>query len=879
MKIKRTISLFLAACCFVSIVGCARTDMKTANKGYTYNPYYGEDYAKDTYFNYKNGGLYGLVNGGTNNNNYMNFGTQNNGTQGGSSQNSGVQGGNQSGSGDVNANAPEVKWENGTPKAPGDIYTLPDVKQTNGAPIAAQLSKQVYPGDSITVMGQGFSSAGIKAYYVAGGDAKEAKSFVVDDTQIEVTIPSTEKYGAYGVYVKNANGTSGIKLVNVPQIWWIGFTDVNAGDKLSIYGENLATDNEDKSNVYLIDGNKYYKMNITFADPYKVTVEIPKGLENDKEYTIKLHNGHGGEYAWCESEKKITYKTEKINKGTGNVINVSDYSAKPEDADNDDSSAIQRAINAAEFDDTIYFPAGTYLMKKGVSVEKPLRFIGEGADKVKIITHNNATSNNNTLFYCVVGFVEFSGLSFEDIRTGKFDLSFIRFRSDAYLNGSCNLYIHNCKFIQSTRAKACSQQPAIVTSEATNILIQNNYFEVTGVIFSNVVEKMIITDNEVCGVSYCGPYYNQNEFLIWNTNMFDCSNNKMYGKDLLTDSSGKLEDGDQTTGRCFALQQDCRNGYISHNDLERVGLYHDNAGEQIMLEDIANIYEGGVTSADANTLTLSGVPIKVPSAAKSVVVITKGKGVGQYRYLTSYRSQKLTLSEPWDIVPDSTSRVMIFNSFSNFVIYKNDIDGFVNHNEAYTASCGVQAYGSIINCYITKNKFKNMTAGTCITTHYRCNDNVNMTCGIYWTQHDYNEIENVSTGVRYIIETMKNNPNDDEITLHLTLGNTLRSNSFNNMVDCLFDSRRGLGGVAIEIGTRYRTQNGPTTSWDGGWLFGTLIENNKMKDSLLYNILLCKHQDKTVLRNNTVTGTQTKLYDKEIGNDFVSYDPLLYEQQ
>ena len=879
---RKSVSVLVAACCFITFAGCNNSKIKSPNNGYVYNPYLGEEYAQDCYYNYKNGGLYGLVNGGSDKNNYNNNQNNNNGKNpnlnNSNSNNSGNNNNNPSKPDEENANVPAVKWESGAPKAPGDSFTLPDIKQGGGnAPVLAQLSKQVNPGDSITVMGQGFSAADTKAYYVANGVKKAASSFVVDDTQMEVTVASDEKYGAYGVFVENGNGTSSIKMVNVPKIWWIGFTDVNAGDKLNIYGENLSTDNSGgKSNVYLIGDNKYYKMNVTFADPYKVTVEIPKGLENDKEYTIRLHNGHGGEAAWCESDEKIIYKTQKINSSTGNVINVKDYGAKPNDTDNDDSSAIQKAINAAEIDDVVYFPAGTYLMKKGVLVDKPLKIIGEGADKVKIVMHNKAQSDKETLFYCVVGCVEFSGLSFEDIRTGKYSLSFIRFRSDSYLNGSCNLYVHNCKFIQSTVAKAYSQKQVIVASEATNILIRNNYFEVTGVVFSNGVKKMIITDNEVCGVSYCGPYYDQNEFLIWNTEMFDCSNNKIYGKDLLTDDSGILKDGDQTAGRSFALQQDCRNGYISHNDMERVGLYHDNAGEQIMLEDIANIYEGGVKSADSNTLTLSGTPIKIPSAGKSAVVITKGKGVGQYRYVTGYKSQKVTLSEKWDIVPDSTSRVMIFNSFSNFAIHNNKIDGFVNHNEAYTATCGVQAYGSIVNCFITKNEFRNMAYGTCITTHYRCNDNANMTSGIYWTQIDYNKNENLSIGVRYTTENMIKNSKNDTITLYLTFGNTIRGNMFNNMIDNTYNSRKGLGGVAIKIGTRNMSQNGVSPTWNGNWNYGTLVENNKMSNSLLYNILLCKHQGKTVLHNNVVSGTQSKLYDKETGTDFVSYDPLIY---
>ena len=860
MKNNRILSCFLVVCCIVSLCSCNNT--KTEKADYVYNIHNGVDYSVDDYFDYYS---------------YLNSSETPETSDVTSTTSSEEEKVTVKEPIKVKTDAPFVKWETTKLVAPGKAFTLPNIKQSgDSAPVAATLTKQVYPGDSITVMGKGFETSGTAAYYVADGNTKKASMQLVNDTQVAVTISKTENYGVYGIYLKNDNGTSAIKMVNVPSVWWIDYTDVNAGNEISIYGENLTYNNENTSNVYLLDGEKWFKMNVISADPHKVTVQIPQGLIPEKQYSLKLHNGHGGEYAWADVEQKITFKEYVINAVKSNVINVVDYGARPDNAEKNSTRAIYSAVQAADVGDTIYFPAGTYLMKSGITVDKSLKFVGDGSDKTKIIMYDKISDNPGALLTFKGGPIEISGIGFEDVRSKKFTNYFIKYMGDGNLNGNYNLYIHDCSFLQDCKKKLSTHIASICAENATNIWIKNNKFETTGVMFANKTKNVIVTDNEICGVSNVfgsAGTYHPNQLLVWDTHNFDFSKNKVYSKDLITDPNGTLEYGDKSNGRTISFQLSNSNIYVADNNLERVGLPGDNAGEQFLFEDTVCVYDGYLSNPTANTLDLLFEPYS-NITTKTVVMITEGTGVGQYRYVESHKNKTLTVDKDWEIKPDSTSRIILFKSFSNVAVYKNTVTGFKNHNTKYCFSSGTCLYGNMVNGFITNNDFSDLPYGMSIVAHYRKatddtvgNGNASQTSGFYWIQCDYNKIKNCSVGFNYSIETMfreqsnyttytSSNMEDYETPTNLTLGFIFRGNNIDTMSDYLSEDRAGLGGIGILVGSMdWRTWQHPQHTCNGGWMQGTLIENNSIKGCAKNNIVLCKHQGNTILSGNNYSGT------------------------
>ena len=758
-----------------------------------------------------------------------------------------------------------VKWESGKITAPGDLFTTPNVERSgDSAPIIAEISKQVDPGRTVTLTGCGFSGKDTKVYLYAQSEESNGKAYeitpnIVDDTTLTATVDSSVAYGVYAFYVKNENGTSNVEYVNRPKIWWNGLTAVNSGDEFSIYGENLTTKNGSESTVYLIgEGNKYMKLTPIYADPFKVTVKIPDGLEDGKEYSFKLHNGHGGEDAFADVPEKITYHKEKLAEFKGNVVNVVDFGAKPEDKNNDDTNAVIDAAASLKDGDVLYFPEGTYDIKTAIHIYNAVKVKGDGSKKTNIIL-NSSFAENSALFNFTYGPVEVTGIAFKDIRKGKLSNYFIHFKDGTGTEGDvCNLNVNNCYFAQNTRTTSRSSVDCIFAGNTSGVVIKNNNFEATAMLQCNGNNKIFINDNIYYGTCFVGNYYGQNVGTLWNNNGFDGSNNQFYGRDIVNDDSGYLKKDDYTTGRIFAFQQVNRNLYIANNKMERTGAPTDNSGEQIMLENVTNRYLGGITAADENSVTLEGMEKTI--SKNYIVTVVSGKGVTQWRYVKSLKGKKIEVSEPWDIVPDSTSTVMVSGCFDNVAMYNNDLNCFKNYNEdGHTATCALQVYGNTHNLFMKKNTVKNVNTAVCITSHYLPNKNGGGEAnGVYWSYFDDNIISESACAITLKLAAVEGS--SGKIPMHTSFGVSIRNNTIKDINDYKYDNRKGLGGVGIEIGTPRVTYNGwaDSETWLGPWQFAAVIENNTFENCALNNILMCKHQSGMILLNNKVLGGPVK---------------------
>ncbi len=761
----------------------------------------------------------------------------------------------------------DTKWHSEKLTAPGDVFNIPEIKTTDGAPVIGELSKQVNPGNTITVTGEGFTGA--KAYVYSqsekdNGRANEAQVSFVDDSNAAVTVDSSIKYGAYGIYFENSKGKSEIEIINKPLIWWIGLTHLAAGDDINVYGENLTTDNAegtDKTYGYLVskDG-KYRELNVKYADPYKVTFTMPDGLIDGEEYEIKLHNGHGGDSCFATAPEKVKFSKNKVNNFTGKKINVKDYGADPADNGKDDTAAVQKAINAAGDKDIIYFPNGIYNLIGSIKVNKVLKFMGDGDDSV--IKNDSRLDENGDAGgqrFVLSSVCEFEKLHFKDVREDKLLSGFIETKNSYDNSGSFSLYVHNCKFTQFTKER--SLQNCITAAHTENVVVSDNKFEATSMIWSSDCKKVFITDNDYSGVFYTGPYYDQNTTLIWDTACLDGSKNKICGKYLEKNKNGYLsENDDYSGGRAFAIQGFNYNQYISNNKIQNTGLPKDNAGEQVMLENIRNKYNDLAVSSTNDSVTLKkALNIK----GNSVIAITKGKGTGQWRLLKKIKGKELTVDREWNILPDETSRILVTSGFHNYAIYNNLFDCFTNHTEYETATCAVQIYGNTYNCFINKNIMRNMAYGVCVTSRYVCDEKgPDLQNVVYWTYIDNNAIKDVSIGIRFIMAIVRPG-GSGEIPMYTSLGVAVRNNNFENMLDFGDKTLKpGLGGVGVLLGTPNKDFNhlADTNTWVGPWEYGALIENNTFKNSEKANILLYKHQAGAIILSNKAQGSITDIY-------------------
>ncbi len=779
-------------------------------------------------------------------------------------------------------NTPASKlFVSGEPQIVGDFFELQDVSQSenDGAPIIAGVTNQALPGDSITITGEGFSANGLKVYIYAQSKKENGKAYEVEfqylsDIQVVATIDKDIEYGIYGVYVETEKGLSDIWLINDPEIWWTGINKVYPGEQVSVYGENLTTDNGDKTNVWLTTDEEYCKAEVVYADSYKVTFTVPENIEVDKEYGIRLHNGHGGEYGFVTADEKVKVTTEKLSDfSKGKVINVKDYGAKPEDENNDDSRAVKAALREAKDGDTIYFPNGTYKFNSRITVNKSLRISGENCEKTRIIMGENVST---AIFYVTAGPAEFENLGFYEVhKSGDFVASFINYARNIIDDGDYNLYVHDCRFTQKTSYAAKAKATCISATNTKGVIIRNNDFAATQGTLLIGVEKGIVEGNLYYGQFYTGSNYNQLAFKYDSATKFDVNGNYFASADILTDDTQTITNDDLINGRSIVIQGASNNGYISNNEIVCSGIPGETAGEQIMFEGHRLSYRCGVVSATKNTITLddefSLENVRVHDKnfdVGAVINLVLGKGVTQYRVITKIDEKTITVDKPWDIVPDKTTTVTLSSPQYNHAIYKNTVSGYKNHSEWSSGGCGIMTYNEAYNIRMIDNTLDNLVTGIYLTQHYREDLNIS---GSYWEIVSGNKITNCNVGIRYMTTGMIEKTGDD-ILMYTAYGNTIRRNIFEDIVDWTQKNLVGVGGYGILCGRNFGDYNDgstpgmPNEDWPGDWMFGSVLENNIFKNCSASGILMGRLQGKTILKGNTATGTTKNVYIMDINN-------------
>lgn len=750
----------------------------------------------------------------------------------------------------------DTKLQKGEPKAVGDVFKLPEIASSSSL-VISEITRQANPDDSVTVAGAGFSSGKLKAYVYSqttADNAKttEAKVTVIDDSTANIVIDKSLKYGVYGVYVENTSGKSNIALVNKPAIWSVGLTRLTAGETLDIFGENLTTDNKDKTNVFLVADGEFCGAEIAYANQNLVTIKIPDGLTDGKQYEIRLHNGHGGDLGFATAPNKLTFVKETAVQFKGKVHNVVDYGADPKDVQNDDTKAIKKAINAAKDGDIIKFPAGVYFCSEVIYVTKALKFEGAGK-KNSILLTANAIEGYFLQFSKAPS--EVTKLGFQHRRkVGMLQSGFIRIsmgwngRMNTATRDTYSFYVHDCDFLQETNPKYKKRVYVMDLTSAQGVRVEDNTFDCTGFASVYFTRNYSFKNNSIKARLYTGTYYGQNTHFCHDVSNAVFYKNKLQGGDDEDDNT--LDTNDFLCGRTFVFQGYGQNIFIGENTVKRGGIPSANAGELVLLERIGCLYEGTINAATDDTVTLSNNNSNgsIASRDNCIVSIISGKGKGQYRFIVSSSANLLTLDRKWAVVPDSTSRILITDCYHNIAVNNNYFHGHTNYDEKPGSTTMIQVYGSCHNLYFVGNTGEELPLGVCITAFYNASKGNTMKAAINWAVFDNNVFDDNGIGIRFLCNTSASN---SPIPGEMCIGVMIRRNTFKNMRDFTHKDWKGSGGVAICMGNPQKTDaNNITSYWHGPWINGSAVENNTFSDNASTDITFNGHQENTILRGN-----------------------------
>lgn len=660
------------------------------------------------------------------------------------------------------------------------------------APQVAEWTRSNKPGDTMILTGERFTrftgdAEGRDTHFAFYGEGVGTNLFKnglvqrLAGRQVAVTLPSNLPADQmYFVWPRNDKGFGNPVAINKTDVWWIGPDRLTAGRRFSVYGRNLNIGNVD-GQLYIEELNRWIPS--VSANPYKVDFILPPNIANGT-YHAWFHNGYGAKYGWS---KPVTVTVGNgLKWSSEKIINVTaaPYNAKG-DGSTDDYAAVSAAFDAAEAGDTVYFPAGTYMLGhelKGRLHNK--RVLGDGMDLTVIKKH--PSSPDSQLIYGGAVDAEIRDLTFSAgtgghggywlMRSlssgGKNDLttfSGVRFTQEETsergglieMNWTSNVLFTNCEFRAGGSlyiGDSTSRQIFFEDCNFVGMFDLNNYIAANGEELSIEGCTMQNFDNSDAtnGYGWCkgrwivaqglkshgGPdnwYFGGNETIDlcprraaprakdavvevgadWvrfrdlsglstteGLRLFIVSG--MLNKKHETIKSINKATGVVTITRPWARQYG-RNPQVG-DIIELKDGIDTNSGEAILAEAMASKFRGRALSGTEDTVKIEGLSVNYTGHIVTVVV---GTGLGQTREISGYNRGTITVAEPWNVIPDSNSILIIGPGLYRLAVYGNHFDGTENSIDLEwdCASTGVEPYGMNSDWIIDGNSFESLRQG------------------------------------------------------------------------------------------------------------------------------------------------------------------------
>ena len=530
--------------------------------------------------------------------------------------------------------------------------------------------------------------------------------------------------GRDAIWVKNEDGWARPWLVRSAEPWFVYPEIANPGQRIRVFGRNLATgmdtnlsyavENKTKflfaikpkaggAPIFLshIWGGRMYQHGSTI---YEASAVLPADLKPGA-YQMYVHNGFGGVAGWG-GPMDFTVKPEA--KPVSNILDVKAFGAKGNGLA-DDTEAIRATIRKAakSAPAIVYFPPGRYaisktiLLRSGVSLQgagmnnsiiivhpkRPLSYdIPAGATKMPIDWLDNRMTNGHM-----------APMLMMESNSELLDLGMVDGPGTeiAVYVGHDNCHIERCH-ISTLRVNDA------FSDGVSSVLVEWGSY-------GFVMKDCAIESASGCLVLRHGPhiqaYVGGNRFQSLRqglpTSNFGV---RAVNRSIIENnfSSDAQRNFGGTTGRA-SMYHTIIQGNSWFNNVAR----RHNGGEN-MYESSTSMWHGKVLSATANTITVTGTPFAATqaqintrpwnTAQGTFVLILDGRGLGQYREVASFTGNTLTLAQPWEITPDSSTYFCIGKSSVETLW----IDNTEEHTANWTGLWG-NCWGNVIDGHILRD--------------------------------------------------------------------------------------------------------------------------------------------------------------------------------
>lgn len=582
----------------------------------------------------------------------------------------------------------------------GDGFGQAELKMDRWHP--PQPSREQWPDQSVQLASLERALTGdVEPPEVPEGRLNALRVNVMDRHSCSARLPLGGYLQVQALYVRSAEGNAAPHVINRPKLWWASPEYPAAGQRVRIFGRNLFSQYGSGRTSWLRDGKGgLHQLDSslprgvqpgydgTLTRPYEIDVRLPVDLPSG-DYDVFVHNGSGGDLGWSEP-LPIQVHSKLMPKPV--VVRASEYGAVPND-NASDLEALEKAFEAAannEDGGIVQLDAGVYRLSGNLRLppKTALRGVGQAATTIATLhdepmttpfPQENYPDQDAGYYKAVTGVTpmiwlpEKCGLQQLAVRGAPDTLSILIGTRNGPGEGIsiCDCCVVNRHSVWFRGGKYRFPGNCVLIAGATDgLTIRDCSIEGSCPITSmmQLLRRATISGNTFTSVppgrTDCASFRKPMECLIEDNY---CLNAK---RGLVIQPQG------------MAVHNLVANNRVEH--IERGG----NAGEVELWEGGTVVIGGAVKAAGERSLTSDNVHWSVvdrsgrrrdlqgEALAGHVCLITKGRGLGQYRFIESLGGDTLTVSEPWELPPGPGAEfVVTTSSIENLILNNTDRDG------------------------------------------------------------------------------------------------------------------------------------------------------------------------------------------------------------
>ena len=589
-----------------------------------------------------------------------------------------------------------------TPTAARQLPSACSAEHGVDCPILFSVSPEASAGDVINIAGGTFSN-NAKVFLNPISDdgvllnqepyqlALENNHFAMLQARIPLQLTTR---APWAIWVEQNGAVSNTLFINRATATHQSTRMIAPGDELTIWGRALSLGGIDNhhSSVRFVSGQTALQASVVEEDPYRLRVLAPASIQPGLTYRVEVTNGAAGALgisnladditAIAKGSDPLNLKVWWVNQISSAVwSNVYDVKTDPRlighyasgDGLADDRAAIQYALDQAGLagGGIVYLPNGIYRTTNLLQINYPNVILKGAGQNFTRIRYGQADSNSGAIAFAE-GIVKFAGvtsLTIENVKPsgGNGNLSIFAFSYD----GIEKIFVNDVKLLLGDQGQTIS-----LGDRVNHILISNCDITLTkrrdfpgmnhAALWIVAADDVVIRDNTV-RYDIGRIQVQQNSHLVMTGNHFIRNGSAEAMNDRLWrhNESGGVE---------FSFTTD------SVYDRNEVDLSPpapvDNFNDSEVFMTQGSIYGfsdwGEVSSATATTITDNSVDcsgnvknwqpgdlVAPLPETRAIVAITRGQGLGQWRYIVGGQGSTLTVDRPFDIIPDSSSSYTI----------------------------------------------------------------------------------------------------------------------------------------------------------------------------------------------------------------------------